>query len=181
LDAIIANYNQAQTVWINDGSGDFNAHPTTSSFGSGKSLDIALGDLDGDNDLDAILANYDQAQTVWINDGEGNFSAHTTTATFGAGESYSISLGDLDGDADLDALVVNFNSQAETVWLNEGDGSFSPHPTTNSFGEGDSTAAALGDLDGDGDLDAVVSNFFNQAESVWLNDPFMIYLPVISK
>ena len=107
---------------------------------------------------------------MWLNDGLGNFTAHPTTASFGAGNSFDVALGNLDGDGDLDALVANFGGEAETVWLNDGLGNFTAHPTTASFGAGDSTAVALGNLDGDADLDAVVANTSGQAETVWLND-----------
>ena len=172
LDALVANYfDQAETVWRNDGTGSFSAHPTTPSFGGGNSYGVALGDLDGDGDLDAVVANFiGEAETVWRNDGTGSFSAHPTTPSFGGGDSYGVALGDLDGDGDLDALVATCCSQAETVWRNDGTGSFSAHPTTPSFGGGNSYGVALGDLDGDSDLDAVVANFIGEAETVWRND-----------
>jgi hypothetical protein len=155
LDAVLPG-----TVWVNNGTGSFSAHPTTPSFGAGNSSDVALGDIDGDGDLDAVVANYAQAATVWVNNGTGSFSAHPTTPSFGgADSSRAVALGDIDGDGDLDAVVANSLSPlAETVWVNNGTGSFSAHPTTPSFGGGTSNAVALGDIDGDGDLDAVVAN-----------------------
>jgi hypothetical protein len=174
LDAVVANHsNQAQTVWLNDGEGNFSAHPTTPSFGAGSSGALELGDLDGDGDLDVLVLNdLDQAQTVWLNDGTGAF---TQLGSFGSGYSVGGALGDLDGDGDLDAVVANREAQAETVWLNDGAGNFSAHPTSPSFNAGtDSSAVALGDLDGDGDLDAVIANYDSGAgvtvENVWLND-----------
>src|SRR6185369_3142343 len=153
-DAVIGNLGgEAATVWVNNGTGVFSAHPTTPSFGAGNSAALALGDIDGDGDLDAVLPG-----TVWVNNGTGSFSAHPTTPSFGAGNSSDVALGDIDGDGDLDAVVANY-AQAATVWVNNGTGSFSAHPTTPSFGGADSSrAVALGDIDGDGDLDAVVAN-----------------------
>jgi hypothetical protein len=172
LDAVVANWGTPQDVYLNDGTGGFARHPASSTFGAGQSFDVALGDLDDDGDLDAVVANYyNQAQAVYLNDGTGRFATHPISPTFGAGSSHDIALGDLDGDGDLDAVIANYyNNQAEDVYLNNGTGRFASHPISPTFGAGESSTVALGDLDGDGDLDAIVSNAEGQAEDVYLND-----------
>lgn len=179
LDALVVNHTGvAETVWLNDGTGSFTPHPTTPSFGAGNSQELALGDIDGDDDLDAIVANdTNQSETVWLNDGLGNFTAHPTTPAFGSADSTAVELHDLDGDGDLDALVANFSNQAETVWLNDGAGNFTPHPTTPSFGMGNSQDMGVGDLDDDGDMDVIIANTTPQAETVWLNDGAGNFIP----
>jgi uncharacterized repeat protein (TIGR01451 family) len=168
LDAIIANAGaEPETVWLNDGTGVFTPHPTP-SFACEDSTDVALGDIDGDGDLDAVVTNIFQAEgtSVWLNDGHGGFTPHTVTPIFGVGSSSTgLALGDLDADGDLDAVISNTNDEPETVWLNDGDGSFTAH-TPPSFGAGSSYDVQLGDIDGDGDLDAVVVNKTNQTPSL---------------
>ena len=172
LDVLVANAdNEPETVWLNDGTGAFIPHSTVPAFGEGVSTGIALGDVDGDFDLDAVVANDNgQPETVWLNDGTGGFVLHPSVPAFGAGDSQAVSLADLDSDGDADAVIANANGEAETVWLNDGTGSFTPHPTLPVFGAGNSVALAVGDVDGDLDLDVVVANGGNEPESVWLND-----------
>ena len=70
----------------------------------------------------------------------------------------ALALGDLDGDGDLDAFIVaqgSFGQSApDQVWLNDGTGRFSD--SGQRLGQFIGLAAALGDLDSDGDLDAYV-------------------------
>jgi hypothetical protein len=72
----------------------------------------------------------------------------------GSRRSTDIALGDLDGNGDLDALVGN-EGQAQ-VWLNDGQGRFSPNGQELAIPSGWNMGLDLGDLDGDGDLDAFI-------------------------
>ncbi len=79
--------------------------------------------------------------------------------------SNDVALDDLDGDGDTDAFVAN--ASPNTVWFNDGNGSFSNSGQT--LGNANSQAVALGDLDGDGDIDAFIANNNAEANKVWLN------------
>ena len=73
LDAMVANGDQPNTVWTNDGNGTFTN--SGQALGNSFSLSVALGDLDGDGDLDAMVANTSgQPNTVWTNNGNGTFT-----------------------------------------------------------------------------------------------------------
>ena len=81
--------------------------------------------------------------------------------------SYSITLGDLNGDQHLDAFVTNILTP-DKVWINDGNGQFndSGQALTSTY----ATHAALGDLDGDGDLDVMVAITFESFNTVLFND-----------
>jgi hypothetical protein len=175
LDAFVVNCGwpdgAPNKVWENDGTGAFTE---TQSLGNADSIDVALGDVDGDGDLDAFVANYGagsgEANKVWQNDGMGTFT--DGLQSLGSSASTGVALGDMDGDGDLDAFVTNNWDQADKVWQNDRTGTFTE---TQSLGSADSLGVALGDVDGDGDLDAVVANMdydhsSGEANKVWRND-----------
>ena len=161
LDAFVANHNEADKVWLNDGNGSFT--DSGQSLGSSSSYGVSLGDVDDDGDLDALLT-----RGLSINDGSGNF----TDSGQSIGSSYfrDVSLGDVDDDGDLDAFVANVLNQGNKpneVWLNDGTGTFTD--SGQSLGSSKSYSVDLGDVDGDGDLDAFVANR-DQGNKVWIND-----------
>jgi chitodextrinase len=135
-----------------------------------------LGDVDGDLDLDVITVyNSGQASQVWLNGGDN--SGSNTGVFTNSGQSLgnntrrSVALGDIDGDGDLD--MVAGNTVPNRVWFNGGDntgsntGIFSD--SGQALGSSSTRAVALGDIDGDGDLDLVTGNY-NLPNQVWLND-----------
>jgi hypothetical protein len=144
---------------------------------------VALGDVDGDADLDAWfgcgLSGGNGASAVdvlYLNDGEGKFTdSGQRLNTVSTGD---VQLGDLDGDGDLDAYLANGNWNGgdfpDRVWMNDGTGKFTD--SGQRLGRSNGRSMGLGDLDGDGDLDAVVANgatlftVRGQANVVWLND-----------
>ena len=137
-------------------------------------LSVALGDLDADGDLDAFVGNTGYNQ-VWFNEGDAFF--HDSGQRLGDANTWAVKLDDLDGDGDLDAFVGNTTEDhvagleaANKVWLNVGDGTFVD--TGQRLGDSSTEAVALGDIDGDGDVDAFVANSADEGapNTVWLND-----------
>jgi hypothetical protein len=199
-DAIFGNALQSpNTVWLNDGAGRFELHgeyamKPHNERGYSLSQSVALGDLDGDGDLDAYVGNccrtawmassanqidgqgYGNAHnTVWLNDGGGRFT--DSRQRLGNLATGAVALGDLDGDGDLDAFEASrggkpdiMNSEpGDRIWINDGTGRFVD--SGQRLGQSDGYAVALGDVDGDGDLDAFVGNADSgRADEVWLND-----------
>ncbi|MBN2002044.1 MAG: VCBS repeat-containing protein [Anaerolineae bacterium] len=172
LDAFVGNPDK---VFVNDGKGVFT--DSGQDLGTGRSAVIALGDVDGDGDLDAFIANggVGLPNTLWLNNGDGIFSdsGQNLSGDPPYSPSYTAALGDLDGDGDLDVFVGNTSlgvglPNSDRVWLNDGRGHFTD--SGQGLGNFDTEAAALGDLDGDGDLDAFTASGNDLANMVWLND-----------
>jgi Ca2+-binding RTX toxin-like protein len=176
IDLITLNDGAAARLFINPGDGQFTGSGQTlidfSNHEQARGADV--GDIDGDGDLDAFIAyGYYGPSTVFLNDGNGNLTRFG--AGVGGADVQNVSLGDVDGDGDLDALLAACgsatNGQASYIYLNDGSGNFS---YSSSFGLAQSFDSELVDLDGDGDLDAVLANLpgLNNAQvsQAWLND-----------
>ena len=60
LDVFVANYDQGNKVWLNNGSGNFtdSGQDLRENSSTDNSRGVDLADLDGDGDLDAFVANY---------------------------------------------------------------------------------------------------------------------------
>ena len=163
LDLFVGVRGGPSKVWSNDGSGTFTVTPQ--SLGNASTNAVALGDLNGDGDLDAFLANSG-GNTVWFNGGNGHFT--DSAQLLGSADTVAVHLFDADGDGDLDAWATNGDgsTQASAVWLNDGDGLF----TDSGWALASMRAAksAMGNLDGDLDLDVLVVSFFGDHQ-VWLN------------
>lgn len=248
LDAFLANGRnemaEPNTVLLNDGMGNF--QDSGQLLGNFESWDVVLEDFDNDGDMDALVSNISWGEYFW-NEGNGTFpqsqsidfpdssglliglwrfqtadlnndglidlflngccgggffgpdrfqtiNAHNTIwlneegglprptgQEMGLGGSEAVALGDLDGDGDLDAFVANaahlddnmepVDFDPNEVWLNDGAGGFTD--TLQRLGAQRSYSIALGDIDGDGDMDAMVGNL--GADEIWVNNGHGIF------
>jgi hypothetical protein len=162
----------------------FVSQPSTNSqFGS-----LLLGDLNNDNLLDGIVTGccgrvftLDMEDDTpnftwkWINASTptGNLTPQATTLSALDGLTLSAAdLGDLDGDGDLDLFAAVIapkegrnTDPSDRIILNDGSGNFAD--SGQRLGGTDSTSIDLGDIDNDGDLDALIGN--ENGALVWFN------------
>ena len=172
-------------------SGEINSPPSYEQGYRDIGGTITLGDLNGDGWLDAFVASccygMDARQLghdmtlapsiswVWINDsGVMNVQrGHILPLDDLDGLPIrQVALRDLDGDGDTDVFAAvgsptlgTAPSQGGLILLNDGAGNLSPYGQL--LGDTDSTSVALGDVNNDGRLDALVGT--NDEARLWLN------------
>jgi FG-GAP-like repeat len=161
LDLFIGG-DQQDRLYLNDGTGFFtdatSQVPVSSHnfFGNLLTHTVAAGDVDGDGDTD-LLRGYGSgtgwAPELLLNDGAGTFT--TAAGHVPPADTQFVTFGDVDGDGDLDAVGVR--SPGPFVYLNDGAGFFTDATGTNLPASlpAAGTVVALGDVDSDGDLDAL--------------------------
>jgi len=124
-----------------------------------------VGDMNGDDHLDLVTCGGEGWETpgrltVWLNSGERTFAEQTQSAYMVA---YRLCGGDVDGDGDRDVVVGDFEGARVGVFLNLGAGTLS-QPKYYPVGVGP-TYIWVGDLDGDGSVDLIVSNSGTYSEA----------------
>lgn len=123
------------------GQGDGSFGPVQFSSVGDSAREIALGDLDGDNNLDAVVSTINEIH-ICKGAGDGTFAVVNTLAVpIAAG----IDLGDMDGDGDLDiAVAMNlgllFGPDSLGVLINR---SYAPGSPFTDLGQGLAGSAGL--------------------------------------
>jgi hypothetical protein len=171
----VANSSAALTVHENRGNGLFRV--LTRYEVASLSDAVESADIDNDGDIDIVvngeldIASNDPLLKILKNNGNGTFAPaidYTPARNFA-----DMKLRDINGDGFVDLIFApdgNFPSFHFGTALNLGNGTFAPTVVTNVFSCGDGTIDAA-DLDGDGDLDIVLTE-----EETCPGDPAHIFI-----
>lgn len=122
---------------------------------------ISAVDLDADGQLELVglaTLNGDTSLFVWRQDDAHRFPASPTRMSLPISYGDKLQVVNLDGDKRMDLVVSATASYADNLFLmrQQPDGSF-VHAQTLTTGEGSASDFAVGDIDGDGRPDIVVT------------------------
>ena len=148
-----------------------------------NSSGVCFGDLDNDGDPDLIVLGMSEPNRLFENVGDGQFVARETALTAGSASSTSCSVGDIDGDGLLDVVIANLFDlevpppaepmydlfEANELYRNLGGFQFEDVSEASGIrnlaavppeagGHTVTWAAAIVDIDADGDADIVFAD-----------------------
>lgn len=162
----IAAYEDIE-VYFNNGDGTFNT--TAHHYGSSDHTRFGVQalDIDNDGDMDFVTVPFYSENIgleIWKNNGTGVFTMVQNLATYSKGE--ELAVGDLNNDGYVDIFYPG--AWDIFIFLNNQDGTFSSNG--QEIETNYANAVVLADLDGDQDLDAVLSFDNSLPGQVWVND-----------
>lgn len=182
LDLFVANAYGKNPLYANNGDGSFTKITDGDIVNdSTSSRSLSWGDYDNDGDMDLYVTNSSNQQNLfYTNNGDGSFTKILNSIIVSdAKNSRGSGWADIDNDGDLDLYVTNISGEFNSLYINNGDGSFIEDAT--SIIARDSAAistigCAWGDYDRDGFLDLFVADaednllYHNDGNSnAWIN------------
>jgi enediyne biosynthesis protein E4 len=188
-DLFVANDGKPNFLFRNKGDGTFEDESLlsgTALSAKGKAeagMGVDMEDYDGDGLLDIVVTNFIlETHGIYKNLGAGTFADYRYIAQVAEATVFFLAFGvdfaDFDQDGDLDLVIANGHinenpevhlkgatwAQRNQVFENLGNGKFREDKATGMDVVRVSRGLATGDLDGDGDLEVVVTSQNDLAE-----------------
>ncbi len=164
----LSNPDAASRVFLGDGKGDFTTTVVSRGFGNHESR---LGDLDGDGDLDILGKPYNWQTPrldIWLNQSRAALTEagipfeHVIIDDHGPENPHTKTIGDINGDGYVDALAAG-SSGGPLYWYE------SPAMSRHLIAPSGtwSCDAEVADVDGDGDNDLIISEYYQKNRLEW--------------
>ena len=184
---LVGGDGEPNALYLNDGDNSYSEVATAAGIdfvhlGSGP----AFGDIDSDGDLDLFVGAVEGDSVYLLRNDSGTFTDVTATSGLAtsAANSISASFSDYDLDGDLDLFLAHWGNDqqadTETLWNNNGDGTFASASIPSGIAEQLITqfgsqfvdwsfAPMMSDIDRDGDPDILLASDF-ETSKIFLNN-----------
>lgn len=202
-DVVLRNNCDGTFTDVTDGSGVDDTQDVRDCDGDGMpehapTQAAGLFDADGDGDLDLYLANYEctsefasyqnYPDRLFLNRGDGTFEDGSDRLIDATEAGRGVTPTDLDLDGDVDLFVSNYRLDPNH-WYEQRGGEMREDArqrglrgTEQQGAYGHTIGTAFGDIDGDGDLDAVHANLahprfyhFSDRTVLNINDGYAVF------
>lgn len=133
----------------------------------------AFSDYDKDGNVDLFMCNYfpTKYNELYRNNGSGNYVKEVADVIPSeANQSVGPTWADYDKDGFPDLFVPNGTGYKNSLFHNEGNGTFSKVQNVVTTEGGNSVGSCWGDVDNDGDLDLFVTNANASGNFLYLNN-----------
>lgn len=167
-----ADKRRINVLYVNDGNGNYTE--MGAEYGlriDWQSWTADFQDVNNDGWLDVFILNHDHQAQIFLNDGTGHYTELDNTGINVGGFPLQGVMRDFDNDGFVDAIISGSNSQ---IFRNNGDSTFTE--VMDVFNNNSMLSYALGDLNGDGFIDAYSSygtgytTPTNTDDVLWMND-----------
>jgi len=172
MDVLSASYEDDKIVWYEniDGQGTFGQQQIITNNANGAREVYAI-DIDGDGDMDVISASHYtniEHKVAWYEntDGQGTFGNEQIITTNALG-ALSVFATDIDGDGANDVISAS-SYDSKIAWYKniDGNGNFGAEQII-AINLEQAFAVYATDVDGDGDMDVLASNYQFDIRIVW--------------
>ncbi len=163
-DLVVANEGNGEIgIFLRNSAGDLLAGSERQLKTGPRPSAVAVGDVNSDGQNDVVVVNqHSNSAGVYFQDplgrqGGENLQDKPNLTLTTVSHPVQVALGDLDGDGRNDLVVTSGISSALSIFHHKSSGGLLPTESQRIDTNGDPSAAAIGDLNGDGRNDLVVA------------------------